>query len=77
MAFFDANGYVIVSDAAPPETISAVIQTLWEFLGMDPNDPKDWYRLPHSPSGMVELYQHQALWDVYSQPRIYEAYTQL
>lgn len=75
--FFAENGYVIVPDAAPPENLRAVVDAVWEFLGMDPNDPEDWYREPHRTSGMVELYQHPALWNNRQYPRIYQAFVEI
>jgi Phytanoyl-CoA dioxygenase (PhyH) len=76
-AFFAENGYVIVHDAVPPENRQAVIDLIWEFLEMDPDDPADWYREPHRTSGMVEVYQHQALWDNRQYPRIYQAFREI
>lgn len=76
-AFFAENGYVIIPNAVPPENLRAVIDAIWEFLGMDPNDPEDWYREPHRKSGMVELYQHQALWDNRQHPRVYQAFVEI
>lgn len=77
-AFFEENGYVVVHDASPREFLKAAVEAIWEFLGMDPNDSNDWYRPPHRPgAGMVELYQHQALWNNRQSPRIYEAFCEL
>jgi hypothetical protein len=76
-AFFAENGYVIVHDAVPPENIGAVIDLIWEFLEMDPEDPEDWYREPHRTSGTVEVYQHQALWDNRQHPRVYKAFREI
>lgn len=75
--FFEENGYIIVPDAAPKKNLDAVIEAVWEFLGMDRNDPDDWYRPPHTKGGMVEIYQHQALWDNRQHPRIYEAFADI
>jgi hypothetical protein len=75
--FFQENGYVVVPNAAPQESLDAVIDTLWEFLGMDPNDPEDWYRPPLKPGGMVEIYQAQSLWDNRQAPRIHRAFSEL
>src|SRR5207244_7614071 len=61
--FFAQNGYVIVHNAVPQENLDAVIDAIWEFLGMDRNDPEDWYREPLRSNGMVEMYQHQAMWN--------------
>ena len=76
-AFFDENGYVVVPNAVPQENLDRLIAAIWEFLGMDPNDPNDWYREPHRPGSMVEMYQHQALWDNRQNPRIHEAFADL
>jgi hypothetical protein len=76
-AFFQKNGYVIVHDAVPPENLQAVIALIWEFLGMDPTNPEDWYRPPLSPGGMLEVYQHQALWDNRQAPRVHQAFAEL
>jgi ectoine hydroxylase-related dioxygenase (phytanoyl-CoA dioxygenase family) len=76
-AFFEENGYVIVHDAVPPENLQAVIDALWEFLEMDPSDPNDWYRQPHRHGGMVEMYQHPALWNNRQHPRVHQAFAEV
>lgn len=83
--FWEENGYVIVPQAVPPENLDAVVQAIWEFQEMDPNDPETWYREPPpqrvmrelSRSGMVELYHHQSLWDNRQYPRVYGAFVDL
>ena len=75
--FFAENGYVVVKNAVPRENTDAVIDALWEFLGMDRNNPDDWYREPLRPNGMVEMYQHQALWNNRQHPSIYQAFTEI
>ncbi len=74
---FDEWGYVVVPNAVPKVQCDAVIAALWEFLGMNPDDPEDWYRPPLKPGGMVEIYQHQALWDNRQCPTLYQAFTEL
>jgi hypothetical protein len=76
-AFFQENGYVIVHNAVPPENLQATIALIWEFLGMDPATPEDWYRPPLSPGGMLEVYQHQALWNNRQAPRVHQAFAEL
>ncbi|MDA1191601.1 MAG: phytanoyl-CoA dioxygenase family protein [Candidatus Poribacteria bacterium] len=75
--FFDENGYVILHDAVPQENLDYLIDTLWTFLEKDPNDPDTWYKEPMRGGGMVEIYQHQALWNNRQSPRIHAAYAQL
>lgn len=75
--FFATNGFVRVRNAAPKEELDAVIEAIWAFLEMDPSNPEDWYREPVRPNGMVEIYQHQALWNTRQNPRIYQAFTEI
>ncbi len=77
LEFFHENGYVVVPQAVPPENLEAVIAAMWEWLGMNPHDPEDWYRLPLTPGGMLEMYQHQALWNNRQHPRVHGAFTDI
>jgi hypothetical protein len=78
-AFWEENGYVVVPNVVPKENLDAVVDVVWEFLEMDPNDPQTWYRLPewHSRTGMVQLYHHQALWNNRQYPRVHQAFSEL
>ena len=85
LAFWRDNGYVIVRNAVPQENVDAVVDTIWEFMEMDRNDPDTWYRAPHNKygtlelnrAGMVELYQHQSLWNNRQNPRVYGAFADI
>ena len=85
LAFWRENGYVILRNAVPQANVDAVVDALWAFMEMDRDDPDSWYRPPPSEygmvelnrSGMVELYQHQSLWNNRQNPRIYEAFTDI
>ncbi len=78
-------GYVVIPNAIPAEHIRKLTAFLWEFQEMDPNDPSTWNRSdrrPHqmkelSNSGMVEVYNHQLLWDTRQTPRIYDAFVDI
>ncbi len=76
-AFFEENGYVVARQVVPQETLDAVIAAIWEFLGMNPGDPDDWYRPPHVPNSMIEMYQHPAMWDARQSPRVHEAFADI
>lgn len=76
-AFFQHNGYVIIPKAVPLPNLESVIAALWAFLGMDPGRPDDWCRPPLPTNGMVELYQHQALWDNRQHPRVHQAFAEI
>lgn len=78
-------GYVVVPNAVPEEHIEKLIGLLWEFQEMDPSDSSTWLqgdRRRHemqelNNSGMVEIYNHQFLWDTRQQPRIYDAFVDI
>lgn len=83
--FWRENGYVIVHDAVPKENIDRLIDLIWEFEEKDPNDPSTWYtgtRREYAMkelegSGMVELYNHQYLWDNRMCKRVYDAFVDI
>ncbi|MBT5875312.1 MAG: hypothetical protein HOH43_17970 [Candidatus Latescibacteria bacterium] len=77
MAFWEENGYVVIPDSVPLYQLNAVVDEIWQFLGMDPNDQNDWYREPHRPGGMVEMYQTQGLWNNRQSTKIYQAFTEI
>src|SRR5690554_2218505 len=65
------NGYVIIKEAVPLPQAEKLADYLWKFEGKDPKDKDTWYSRPNTPiqmkeltnTGMVEIYQHQYLWD--------------
>jgi hypothetical protein len=75
--FFDLNGYVVAPDVIERDQCEAVVDALFDFLEMRRTDPADWYRLPLKPGGMVEIYQHQALWNTRQNPRMHALYSEL
>lgn len=85
LEFWHENGYVIVHEAAPQKNLQAVVDAIWEFQEMDPEDPKTWYRVPErlngmpelNGSGMVEMYNHPALWANRQLPRIHGAFADI
>ncbi|MEB0031008.1 phytanoyl-CoA dioxygenase family protein [Undibacterium sp. RTI2.1] len=79
------KGYVIIRKAVPPEKTAAVVNMLWQFREMNPVDDTTWYP-PHlseqqarelSNSGMVEVYNHQSMWDTRQHPRVYDAFVDI
>ncbi len=77
IAAFERDGYVVLREAVAPAECAAVVDAIFSFLGMDPDDPSDWYREPHRTSGFVELYHHPSLWANRQNPRIHEGFSQL
>jgi hypothetical protein len=85
LAFWEDNGYVIVPKAVPQENLDAVIDLIHEFQGTSPDDPASWDRVPvgwggdaiRSKGGMLEVYQHQALWNNRQYPRVHAAFAEI
>lgn len=75
--FWEEHGYVVVHDAVPPENCEAAERAIWDFLEMDTGDPETWYPDPPRRGIMVEIYQHQALWDNRQYPRIHQAFSEI
>jgi ectoine hydroxylase-related dioxygenase (phytanoyl-CoA dioxygenase family) len=86
-AFWQENGYVVIPNAVPQENLDRMVETIWQFLDMDPDDAETWYKYkpytredrcsPISGAGMVEMYQHQALWDNRQHPKIHQAFAEI
>lgn len=76
---WEKDGYIVLREAVPASFCENVVDALWEFLGMDRDNPESWYSLPpwHARTGMVELYHHQSLWDTRQHPRVHEAFSQV
>ena len=75
--FFKKNGYVIVPGALPQKNLNAVIDAMYDFLGMTHDNLEDWYRVPLRTNGMVEMYHHQAMWDNRQHSRIHQIFTEI
>lgn len=80
-----AKGYVIVRNAVPQANVERLVDLLWSFDEKDPADPATWYapqRREHkmtelNNTGMLEIYNHQYLWDNRMEPRIYDAFVDI
>jgi hypothetical protein len=79
------KGYIIVRQAVPQENIERLSKLLWEFDEKDPLDPKTWYapqRREHlmkelNNTGMLEIYNHQYLWDNRMEQRVYDIFVDI
>lgn len=79
------RGYVIVRNAVDAAHVERLKDLLWRFEERDPNDPATWYtpqRRDHlmkelNGTGMVEIYNHQYLWDNRQQQRVYDAFVDI
>ena len=67
------------------ENVERLVDLLWRFEEKDPNDPSTWYapqrrahgRAELNNTGMVEIYNHQYLWDNRQEPRVYDAFVDI
>ncbi|MDM5340304.1 phytanoyl-CoA dioxygenase family protein [Fictibacillus enclensis] len=83
--FWKENGYVIVRDAVPKDHLERLVNLIWDFEEKDPQDSSTWYKPARREiqmeelknTGMVELYNHQYLWDNRMFPKVYEAFTDI
>ncbi|PIB38359.1 phytanoyl-CoA dioxygenase family protein [Maribacter sp. 4G9] len=80
--FWKHNGYIVIKNAITKEQAKKTAGFLWEFDEKDPNDKSTWYAPPRAEmkmkeltgTGMVEVYNHQYLWDNRQTQRVYDAF---
>lgn len=83
--FWIKNGYIIIKNAVSKQQAKATADFLWEFEEKDPNEPSTWYTAPRAEmqmkeligTGMVEVYNHQLLWNNRQTQRIYDAFVDI
>ncbi len=79
------KGYVILRQAVPAANVERLVDLLWRFDEKDPHDSSTWYapqRREHkmkelNNTGMLEIYNHQYLWDNRQEQRIYDAFVDI
>lgn len=81
--FWRDNGYIVIKQAVERDTVERLEQLVWQFEELDPNDMSTWYPSHKSVlrkselsfnAGMIELYNHQYLWDARQTQRVYDAF---
>ncbi len=80
--FWKENGYIVVKNAVPREQAAQTARFLWEFEEKDPEDVNTWYTPPRAEirmkelagTGMVEVYNHQLLWNNRQVKKVYDAF---
>jgi len=83
--FWIHNGYVIIKSAVPKEQVQKTADFLWEFEEKRPNDPETWYAPARAEmqmkeltnTGMVEVYNHQCLWNNRQIPKVHAAFADI
>jgi hypothetical protein len=79
------NGYIVIKNAVPREQALKTAAFLWEFEEKDPADINTWYTPPRAVmqmkelanTGMVECYNHQALWNNRQMQKVYDAFVDI
>lgn len=83
--FWIHNGYIVIRNAVSKEQAKKTADFLWEFEEKDPNDPETWYAPPRAEmemkelagTGMVEVYNNQALWNNRQTQKVYDAFVDI
>ncbi len=84
-AFWQREGYIVIKGAISREQARRTADFLWEFEEKDPADPTTWYAPPRAEmqmkelagTGMVEVYNHQLLWENRQSPKIHQAFADI
>lgn len=79
------KGYVIVRQIVPQANVERLVDLLWRFDEKDPNTPSSWYlpqRREHkmkelNNTGMLEIYNHQYLWDNRMEQKVYDVFVDI
>lgn len=83
--FWLHNGYVVIKNAVSKTQAKRTADFLWEFEEKDPTNPETWYTTPRAEiqmkelqgTGMVEVYNHQLLWENRQTERVYHAFVDI
>ena len=83
--FWLENGYIVVKNAVTKQQAKKTASFLWEFEEKDSQEPSTWYSPPRAEmkmkelagTGMVELYNHQYLWENRQERKIYESFVDI
>lgn len=83
--FWLHNGFVVIKNAVSREQAKKTADFLWEFEEKDSNNQESWYTAPRSEmqmkelqgTGMVEVYNHQLLWENRQTERVYNAFVDI
>jgi ectoine hydroxylase-related dioxygenase (phytanoyl-CoA dioxygenase family) len=77
LAHWDEHGYVILRNAISREAAEITEMAIYDFLGMDRDEPESWYRDSLGHSIWVPLLRHPAMVANRCAPRIHKAHAQL
>lgn len=83
--FWLYNGYIVIKNAISKQRASETAAFLWSFEDKIPDDKSTWYTAPRAEmqmkelagTGMVEVYNHQQLWNNRQEPKVYNAFVDI
>ena len=83
--FWRDNGYIVIKSAVPKEQALETAEFIWEFDDKNPKDPSTWYTDARAEmqmkelagTGMVEVYNHQYLWNNRQYQKVYDAFVDI
>ena len=83
--FWKHNGYLVIKGAISKKQAEKTADFLWEFEEKDAQDPTTWYAPPRADmemkeligTGMVEVYNHELLWENRQTRKIYDAFVDI
>jgi hypothetical protein len=83
--FWVTNGYIVIKNAVSGKQVKKLADYLWKYEDKDPNDVGSWYKKPNveiemkelNNTGMVEIYNHQYMWDNRQEQRVYDAFVDI
>jgi hypothetical protein len=73
---------VVIKNAVPKEQVKKLADYLWQYEDKNPDDIESWYKKPNAEmqmkelnnTGMVEIYNHQFMWDNRQYPKVHAAF---
>ena len=83
--FWKDKGYIVIKNVVTKEQADKTASFLWDFEEKDSEDPSTWYSLPRAEmkmkelagTGMVEVYNHQFLWENRMAKKVYESFVDI
>jgi len=83
--FWIENGYIVIKNAVAKEQAKKTANFLWKFEEKNSQDPSTWYSPPRAEmkmkelagTGMVEVYNHQYLWENRQERKIYDSFVDI
>ena len=80
--FWKHNGYIVIKNAISKKQAKETADFIWQFDEKDPDNSETWYASPRAEmqmkeltgTGMVEVYNHQLLWNNRQMQKVYDAF---